>query len=92
MSEEVKATTGRIDVMLGPVLFVDSLSIATREDQVHYVELSAQVPVGAHGQVRFMVTKGALEGWIDLLCKHTGHYPTAPRGQKKLDKKQIVLD
>ena len=59
-----------------PNLWVDSLNVASREDNVCVLRFFTSLPEGFFEQVRVMTDKQKLKQFIDALCSTINYYPT----------------
>ena len=66
-----------------PSLFVDNLVISTRTDGLHFLRLFHSQPEGLQEQARITIPPRGLLSFIDVLCRHTGHYPEKAKEAKK---------
>ena len=80
--EATKTVELKINPNLPPV-WVDSLFIATRKDDICLLRFGTDLPEGAFEQVQFMTSKKKLEVFVDLICSNIGHYPTPSTDEDK---------
>ncbi len=82
-----ESTTPKPAVLEGrqmPVLFVDHLSIASRVDGVHLLQLYSELPGGWSEQIRLMIPTHALKAMVDVMSKHLESLPApAPQGSEE---------
>ncbi len=59
-----------------PNLWVDSLNVASREDNICVLRFFTSLPEGFFEQVRVMTDKQKLKKFVDALCNTLNYYPT----------------
>ncbi len=67
-------------------LWVDTLHLAGRKDNMCLIRLSTNLPEGLYEQVRFMTSKTLLKGFVDLICSTINYYPVKPQKKEQKEK------
>lgn len=63
--------------------WVDSFSVAVRDDGIAMIRGFASLPEGYHEQVRFLATRKNMESLVDILCDLMQYTPKPPVQQKE---------
>ena len=71
-----------------PNLFVDDIRVSIRNDNIATLNFFSDSPEGKYEQTRVTTKKERLKAFIEVLCKHTDHYPTKAAGHKEEEKKK----
>ena len=70
-----------------PNLWIDSMSLAVREDNICVLRFFTMLPEGVFEQSRIMTDKNKLRGIADAICSSLNYYPTKnpapPKGKKE---------
>lgn len=61
-----------------PNVFVDSMRISARSDNVAFIGFFTDMPDGRYEQARILTHTDKLKVFIDVICKHINHYPEKP--------------
>lgn len=65
-----------------PTLLVDNLNINTRRDGMFFLRFLTALPEGLKEQARMMILEKDLKRMLDVMCSHSGYYPTRKKGKK----------
>ncbi len=70
-----------------PNLWVDSLNVASREDNICVLRFFSSLPEGIFEQTRVMTDNQKLKKFVDAICNTLNYYPTKktapPKGKKE---------
>ncbi len=72
-----------------PNLWVDSLNVAARGDNICALRFFTSLPEGVFEQVRVMTDKKKLQKFVDAICNTIDYYPTKKQPPKKGEKEPI---
>jgi len=67
-----------------PILYVDSVNTAHREDGISYLSFTTNTPDLVVEQVRLMIGDDHLHPIIDVLCRSTDYFPEKPSKRKRV--------
>ena len=82
MSNEKNKLPVNLDNSLKTV-FIDSLSINTRSDDIHYLSFLTSLPNGLYEQFRAIIPKKEMKDIIDVLCRECNYFPSKENTRKK---------
>lgn len=63
--------------------WVDTFSVAVRDDGIALIRGFASLPEGQLEQVRFLATRKNMESLVDILCDLMQYTPKPPAGQQE---------
>ena len=59
-------------------LYVDGAEIRKRNDGMHFIRFTADLPEGKFEQFRIIIDEEHLRGILDIMCSVSNYYPEKP--------------
>lgn len=72
-----------------PPLWVDSVTMAVRDDNICLLDFSAKLPEGRYEQAKIITTSNHLKKIVGLICNALDYYPEKTNKQSEPSTKNI---